>query len=259
MYYQNNVQEITNVEDHDNFIQNNNECIMFFGSNKCKNCDNMTQTFDNIAGSYPHIKFSHVEVTKTEVENLGNSLPLIVCYKNNVPVSKIVTTNKNGIINMIDNNFGRSTQNSEILNNTVRMMSSQNGRKNNFGRSPMIFRDPVKNSEIFNNNLGLTEIEDINNYNKFITTNKKCIVFFGSESCPHCRNIKPLIEKMVVDYSDVKFCHVEVTRKTVDIIPSKYKDVGFPLFICYKNSILVDNVIGEDAPAVIEMIENRLL
>lgn len=239
-----NVQEITNVEDHDYFIQNNDKCIIFFGSNKCQQCDNMIQTFDNIAKNYPQIKFSHVEVTKTTVEGLGNSLPLIVCYKNNVPISKIATTDRNGVINMINENFTRPPVVSQSLGNVqpsntvnkIRMMSMQNGRKDT-----------------------MVEITDETQYNKFITTNDKCFVFFGSERCPHCRNIKPAIEKMVSQYPDVKFCHIEVTSKTVNIIPEKYRKVGYPLFICYRNKTLVGNVIGEDEPGVIEMIENNLI
>ena len=224
MSYGNNVQEISNVEDHDSFIQNNDKCIMFFGSNKCKICDNMTPVFNDIARNYPQIKFSRVEVTKTTVEDLDKSLPVIVCYKNNVPIGKVVGADKNGIINMINNNFSR-----------------------NINR--------IQNGQI-NNNLTMVEINDLTNYNKFISTNKKCLVFFGSERCPHCRNIKPKIQQLVNEYPNVKFCHVEVTMQTVDLIPVQYQQVGLPLFICYKDSVLVNTVIGEDEKGVITMLQN---
>lgn len=235
MIYQNNVEEISYVEDHDDFTQDNNKCVIFFGSNKCKRCNNMSQTFDDIAKSYPQIKFSHVEVTKTTVENLGNSLPVIVCYKNGIPVGKVVTTDKNSINNMIQNNFVIQPNTSTVLGNS---------------------RTVTNNNRI---NKTITEITDKTSYNKFISTNKKCIAFFGSQSCPHCRNIRPAIEKMVNDYPNVKFCHIEVTRETVDIIPQNYKTAGFPLFVCYKNNILVDTVLGEDEQGVIAMIENKLM
>jgi len=230
MYYQNNVQEIVNVEDHDDFIQNHDKCIMFFGSSKCKNCDSMITIFQDIARNYPQISFSHVEVTKTTVEDLGNSLPVVVCYKNNTPVGKVVGTDKNGIINMIQNNFQNSTSNKFA----PKMLSSQNGR---------------------NNNLTMTEITDQTNFNKFISTNKKCLVFFGSEKCPHCRNIKPKIQQLVKEYPTIKFCHIEVTSKTSGIIPSQYRQSGLPLFICYNNGSLLDTVIGEDEQGVINMLE----
>lgn len=234
MYYQNKVEEITNVQDHDHFIQNNDKCIMFFGSNKCKKCDGMNKTLNDISRNYPNIKFSHVEVTKTTVENLGNSLPIVVCYKNNEPVGKVVTTDKNDIINMIQNNFGNINDNKIIS----RMMSSQNGRINN---------------------LAMIEISDANSYNKFLLTNKKCVVFFGSEKCTHCRNIKPSIKIMVEKYPDIKFCHIEVTNKTSDIVPPQYRNSGIPLFLFYENNTLLDNVIGEDETGIIQMIENRLM
>lgn len=257
MLYPNNVQEIINVEDHDAFIQNNDKCIMFFGSNRCKKCDNMTIPFNDIAKNYPRIKFSHVEVTKTTVEDLGDSLPVFVCYKNNIPVGKVVGTDKNGIINMIENNFNRSLITPQpntltslegpiVLNNDfskisksnnlqTRMLSSQNGRKSNSI---------------------ITEINDLTNYDKFISTNNKCFVFFGSERCPHCRNIKPKIAQLVNEYPNIKFCHIEVTNKTHNIIPSQYQESGIPLFICYKDKLIVGTVIGGDEKAVIKMIEN---
>ena len=250
MSYQNNVQEIVNVEDHDAFIQNNDKCIMFFGSNRCKKCDNMTTSLNDIAKNYPQIKFSHVEVTRTTVENLGDSLPVFVCYKNNLPVGKVVGTDKNGIINMIQNNFverkspiqpGTLTLpksiNNNFINTPVRMLNSQNGRRNN-------------------NESRITEINDLINYNKFISTNNKCFIFFGSERCPHCQNIKSKINQLVNEYPNIKFCHIEVTNKTHNIIPSQYQESGIPLFICYKNNLLVGSVIGEDEEAVVKMIKN---
>lgn len=240
MSYQNNVQEIINVEDHDSFIQNNDKCIMFFGSNKCKKYSGMTSVFDDIAKNYPQIKFSHVEVTKTTVENLGDSLPVFVCYKNNIPIGKVVGSDKNGIINMINNNFASNNNFNKTINpnqgGLVRMMNSQNGRQTN--------------------NLTMVEITDLTSYDKFISTNKKCLVFFGSERCPHCRNIKPKINQLVNQYPNVKFCHIEVTNETYNIIPSQYQQSGLPLFICYKDTVLVDTVIGGDEGAVIKMIEN---
>src|SRR5437879_3828937 len=105
MSKQNNVREIITVEDHDSFIKNNSKCIMFFGSNTCKKCDSMNPIFDDIAKNYPWIQFSHVEVNNTIVQNLNDVLPVFVCYKNNIPIGKVVGTDKNGIINMIQNNF----------------------------------------------------------------------------------------------------------------------------------------------------------
>jgi len=230
MYNPNKIFEISSVEDHDNFIQNNDKCVMFFGSNKCKKCDTMNKTLSDLSEMYPDIKFSRVEVTKTTVENLGNSLPLLVCYKNNEPISKIASINKNEIVNMINNNL-KYTKNNQILN-TI----------------------PTQQ-----NNLLLIEINDSYNYNKFLTTNEKCVVFFGSQKCPHCRNITPIIKNMVNQYPKIRFCHIEVTMQTANLIPNQYKQSGLPVFLFYKNNILLDDVIGANEQAISLMIEQLLV
>lgn len=216
MLNRSNVQRINNVEDHDDFIQNNDKCIMYFGSQNCQKCRTMMPVFEDVARNYPNVKFSYVDVAKTNVEDLGQELPVFVCYKNNNPVGKIIGTNKNGIINMIQNNF-------DVANN---------------------------------NNSAMIEINDINTYNKFVSNNKKCLVFFGSEKCPHCRDIKPYIIQMSNQYPSIKFCHIEVSNKTYDIIPKQYQNSGFPLILCYKDSKLVDNVLGADKEGISTMIQN---
>jgi thioredoxin-like negative regulator of GroEL len=223
MLYRNNVQEIKTVEDHDGFIENNDKCIMFFGSNRCSKCGDMTAIYNDMARNYPQIKFSHVEVTKTTVEDLGDSLPVFVCYKNNTPVGKVIGADKNGIVNMINNNF------------------------------------KINNVNNVNNVIKLTEINDINTYNKFISTNNKCIMFFGSQSCHNCRDIQPKIEQMIYQYPNVKFAHIELTKTTINIIPKQYQNQGIPLFVCYKNSRITDNVLGANEEAIIVMIDNQLM
>ena len=257
MSYRNNVEEILNVGDHDAFIKNNNECVMFFGSDKCKKCDDMASPFNDIAKNYPQIKFSHVEVTKTTVENLVDSLPIFVCNKNNIPVGKVVGPDKNGIINMIQNNFVKKGSSPQPKTSTLRESNNKEFNKATSSNNVMTRMLSSQNG-LKDNDLIMVEISDLNNYNKFISTNKKCFIFYGSERCPHCQNIKPKIKKLVNKYPNIKFCHIEVTNKTYNIIPIQYQELGIPLFICYKDNVIVDNVIGEDEEAVIKMIKNLM-
>lgn len=226
------VQKIATVEDHDNFIQNNNQCIMFFGSHKCRKCKVSIPIFDNIAKNYPQIKFSYVEVTQTTVENLGDELPIFVCYKGNQPVGKVVGANGNQIVDMIQNNFGIQNNYNNNGNNTMRMNNN-------------------------NSNPTMTEINNINDFNKFISTNNRVVIFFGMKNCPHCINIRPRIEQMVTQYPSVKFAHVEVTGSGRETIPSEFMNSGFPLIVFYKNGQLTDHVLGADEEGIITMIQTR--
>ncbi len=214
------MQKITNIEDHDNFIENNDHCVMYFVSNKCRKCADMKPILNDISKNYPNIKFSIVDVTQTTVENLDQELPVVVCYKNNSPISKVIGVDKKTIINMIDKNF----------------------------------------KNISDNNLSaMIEINNINDFNNFLLNNKKCVAFFGTQKCGHCRNIRPFIEDISNKYKSVKFAHIEITYDTQNIIPQQYRNTGFPLIIYYKDNKVISNVLGDDKDAITKMLKDQSL
>lgn len=96
------VKEIITVEDHDNFIAQNDKCVMFFGSQKCQHCRAMVPVIANLAKKYPGVKFSHVEITKTTVEGIDEGVPVFVGYKNHVAVDKVLGADQDGITHMIE-------------------------------------------------------------------------------------------------------------------------------------------------------------
>lgn len=96
----NRVIEITNSNENDSFIANNNKAIIFFGSIRCPHCRNMVPVFDKMAQQYPSIAFAHVEVTEVEVENI-NGVPVFVAYKNHIPVDSVVGASPQSLTKMI--------------------------------------------------------------------------------------------------------------------------------------------------------------
>lgn len=75
----NRVIEITNFNEHESFIANNEKVVLFFGSIRCPHCRNMGPVVEKMAEQYPTVAFGHIEVT--EVENV-NGVPVFVGYKN---------------------------------------------------------------------------------------------------------------------------------------------------------------------------------
>ena len=63
------ITEITNVEQNNAIISNNDRCIIFFGSNKCEYCKKITPEIILLSKQYPKIKFAHAEVNKLTLEN----------------------------------------------------------------------------------------------------------------------------------------------------------------------------------------------
>lgn len=94
------VVELNNYIDHDNFIDNNNKCVIFFGSQFCHHCHDMISVFEQLSKDYPSIAFGHIEVTKIKVENV-DGVPVFVIYKNKTPIDLVLGANKDKLLNII--------------------------------------------------------------------------------------------------------------------------------------------------------------
>jgi len=99
----------------------------------------------------------------------------------------------------------------------------------------------------------MQEITDVVQHDSFIAKNPRGIMFYGSVRCPHCRNMKPVVDRMIQQYPSVAFSHVETTQ--VEVI---HVD-GVPVFVGYKNGSPVDVVIGASPEDLKDLIEKKLL
>lgn len=98
----NRVIEITNFNEHESFIANNDKEVLFFGSIRCSHCHKMVPIVEKIAEQYPTVAFGHIEVTEVEVENV-DGVPVFVGYKNQIPIDIVVGASPNKLTNMIEN------------------------------------------------------------------------------------------------------------------------------------------------------------
>lgn len=92
--------EISSYVDHDNLLDNNKQCVIFFGSKNCHHCRDMISFFEDLAENYPSVKFGHIEVTKVNVENV-NGVPVFVVYKNTQPVEIVLGANKDKLLSSV--------------------------------------------------------------------------------------------------------------------------------------------------------------
>lgn len=93
--------EITNVHEHDAFIETNPRAIIFFGSYDCGHCRAIYPTCEKLVNLYPQIAFSHVEVTQVKTENV-EGVPVFVGYKNGEFVDTVVGASEKQLLNLID-------------------------------------------------------------------------------------------------------------------------------------------------------------
>jgi len=93
--------EITNSDEGDSFINNNNLCVIFYGSERCPHCRTMVPVYDNLAKKYKTIAFGHVETSKVKVNNL-NGVPVFVGYKNQEPFDSVIGADPESLNEMIE-------------------------------------------------------------------------------------------------------------------------------------------------------------
>lgn len=75
--------------------------------------------------------------------------------------------------------------------------------------------------------MSIHELASMHEEADFTRDHHRCLIFFGSVACGHCRDIKPFIEDMVREYPDVAFAHVEVSAVKVENV------AGVPTFVFY--------------------------
>lgn len=94
----------------------------------------------------------------------------------------------------------------------------------------------------------VTTIQEFNsNLNKPLT-----VVMFGSESCPHCRKMRPIFNQVAQQMGNVSFVFVEAFGKALSDLLYQYNVKGVPTFKIIKNGNVVDTLGGEQTKAALE-------
>lgn len=100
--------------------------------------------------------------------------------------------------------------------------------------------------------MSVTELTSDYHEQQFINTHERAVIFFGSERCPHCRDMVPVIHDMARKYSSIGFAHVEVSEIEVENVK------GVPVFVGYRNQNPVEVIVGARVKALTEMITTKL-
>jgi len=114
---------------------------------------------------------------------------------------------------------------------------------------------------VSNQSTPVKEIVTVKDHDDFILNNKKCIMFFGSHKCPHCRDMVPVIEKMTRQYPGVKFSHAEVTKVVMNDFHENlngHLTEGLPQFYAYRDGQPVARILGADPEGITNMINTYL-
>lgn len=88
--------------------------------------------------------------------------------------------------------------------------------------------------------------------NNLISSSPILVIFYGSNKCGHCINIKPFFNNLCTKYPQVTFAAVETSNVPVENVES------FPTFVFYKDKKFRGIILGADEKGLITNINNLL-
>ncbi len=95
-------------------------------------------------------------------------------------------------------------------------------------------------------------IERLEDFEKFISGGAVVVDFFA-EWCGPCKRIAPEFDKFSEQYSNVKFCKIDVDNASE--ITAKYGIRSMPTFFFFKDGSKVSEVIGANRDKIEEEIK----
>lgn len=98
----------------------------------------------------------------------------------------------------------------------------------------------------------VVELNSIEEELSFIDRHDRCVIFFGSKMCGHCRDITPFFSEMSKKYPSIAFAHVETSKVEVDNLN------GVPIFVAYVSRMTKDEyiVLGASEKELTRMIKS---
>ena len=94
----------------------------------------------------------------------------------------------------------------------------------------------------------LSSAEDERTFCNSSNTSNKVMIFFGSDYCPHCHDMKDFYSSLPSKYPSCKFGYVETSQIEVDNLD------GVPVFVLYRNCVPVDKVVGASPDKVTNLL-----
>ena len=100
--------------------------------------------------------------------------------------------------------------------------------------------------------MSITELNGNEEYDRFLQQHQYSLIFFGSDSCPHCHEIAPFVEELAHNYPQLAVAHIEVTRVEVKGLP------GVPVFLLYQGRQVIGTQVGADEEKLWALLQEQL-
>lgn len=99
------------------------------------------------------------------------------------------------------------------------------------------------------------EIINSNEFDKVILEDNLSVVDFSASWCMPCRMLKPIMEKISQNLTDIKVYNVDIDDS--EEIAKRYRIFSVPTIICFRNGKKIDSLVGLNSYEEIVSFINR--
>jgi thioredoxin 1 len=106
----------------------------------------------------------------------------------------------------------------------------------------------------------MSELSTIDNLNIYSTSNpsKLLVIDFKASWCSPCKAIKPFVDYLKENYTNVDFYEIDIEDETKETIVNNFDIVKLPTFLYYKNGKVCETLIGTNKSKIEELINEFL-
>lgn len=95
--------------------------------------------------------------------------------------------------------------------------------------------------------MSIIEVTSAQHHDQLLKSGRPHIIFFGSERCGYCKQMKPVFSDIAQKSPHILFAHVETTKVPVDELPA------VPIFVGHNSK---GEVVGQVRGADVKGLQN---
>lgn len=99
------------------------------------------------------------------------------------------------------------------------------------------------------------EVINQEKFKEIIKSDSISVIVFSASWCMPCKRLKPIIEDVIKELSDVPFYDVDIDDS--EEIVKEYQVFGVPTIVCFKNGKKIDSLVGlQSHDDIVEFVSN---
>lgn len=89
-------------------------------------------------------------------------------------------------------------------------------------------------------------------FNSLIKNNPVVFVLVSATWCPHCKQVKPIVDGLAQTNKNVLFAYLDADTRSIQGLVDRLAPEGYPVIKVYKNGRMVKQLLGSQAKSTLQ-------